>query len=208
VGRLFASFDDAWSYFLAREEPLESFHAGLPEPDATLAVWHIEPPGPVKDAAARVQQSFAHLRAIVPRRAISSASPSNPWTSTRRPGEIEAEIETAAAAWQQIAPFRIAYPRLNCFHEAVVAEVAGDGPRALFQARYPDEDLSLFLPHCSLGYVREPTPPDDLRQAVLSLREMDLGAREVREVKLCLVPASRTTVLTPWTVAASVPLAG
>jgi hypothetical protein len=56
--------------------------------------------------------------------------------------------------------------------------------------------------------VREPIPPDDLRQALLPARETNLGAHEVRAIKLCLVPASRTTILSPWTVAASVPLAG
>jgi hypothetical protein len=208
VGQLFASFDDAWSSFLEREEPLESFHAGLPDRDATLPIWYIEPAGPVKDAAALIQESFAHLEAIAPppRHFLHVTVSSLDFDLS--PEQIESEIDKAAAAWRNIAPFRIVYPRLNCFHEAVIAEVVGDGPRTVLQHLYPDEDLSLFLPHCSLGYAREPIPPDDLRQALLPARETNLGAHEVRAIKLCLVPASRTTILSPWTVAASVPLAG
>jgi hypothetical protein len=42
--------------------------------------------------------------------------------------------------------------------------------------------------------------PEPLRAAVLPLRETDLGEQEVDELLFCLVPASRQTILEPWTV--------
>jgi hypothetical protein len=63
IGDPFTSFDEAWAHFLARREPLESFHAALPEDEnETVDVWLAVPREPVKAAAAEVQRSFAILR--------------------------------------------------------------------------------------------------------------------------------------------------
>jgi hypothetical protein len=51
IGEWFESYEEAWSYFLARETPLEDFWSELPEPDRSiLAGWLIEPPPQLKDA--------------------------------------------------------------------------------------------------------------------------------------------------------------
>jgi 2'-5' RNA ligase len=84
-------------------------------------------------------------------------------------------------------PFEAVYRRVNCFHEAVIVEVES-------------EALGGFLPHLTVGYVREPGPASDLRAAVAPLRDLDVGRQIVRELKKVRAPASRTTVLQPWTV--------
>ena len=63
-----------------------------------------------------------------------------------------------------------------------------------------------FLPHVSLAYTTAPGPVEDLRPRLVELRETNLGEQEVGDVALCLVPASRTTILEPWTVAGRVAL--
>ena len=100
-------------------------------------------------------------------------------------------------------PFEIDYRRLNCFHEAVVVEVHGEGPHRLVERH---GDAESFLPHLTLGYVREPGPADELRSALLPLRDARLGMQLVDEVLVCSIPAGRSTLLRPWTVAERVPL--
>ena len=88
--------------------------------------------------------------------------------------------------------FEAAFRGVNCFHEAVVVEVEAPALPG--------------LPHLTVGYVREPMPPGELRKALLPLRHFDLGAQTVEEVLLCRVPAARTTFLRPWRVVEAVPL--
>ena len=52
----------------------------------------------------------------------------------------------------------------------------------------------------------EAAAPEPLRAALVPIRERPLGEQEVAAVDLCLVPASQTTVLEPWTLAGSVVL--
>ncbi len=168
---------------------MESFYERLPEDEAaTLDVWLIEPSAQVKAAAVAAQRAFAHLDWIVP-------TPSHFMHVTLGLGDAGGD----AAGVPQ---FEMGYGGINCFHEAVIAEVAGEGPRELAEALGHDGPLA----HLTLGYVREPTPPNALREALSEIRAAELGTQRVEEVLLCRVPASRTTVLQPWTVLERVPL--
>ena len=129
--------------------------------------------------------------------------------SAHRPGDddIAAAVERAERAWAGVRPFDLGLRRINCFHDAVVVEAVGDGPRDLV-TRLVDAGLSrvaldTFLPHLTLG-VFEPGDPAPLREAVVPIREADLGRQSVTEATLCLLPASRTTILDPWEVVGSV----
>ena len=167
--------------------------AALPgEEEARIAVWVVVPPPEVKAAAAEVQRAFAHLDwlAPVPEHFLHV-------TIGRADG-------APPDAWGEIEPFWVDYGRVNCFHEAVIGEVHGDGPRQLATALQPE--LETFLPHLSLAYVREPAPPEELRAALVPVRDRSLGEQLVDEVALVEVPFARTTLLQPWTVAARVRL--
>jgi 2'-5' RNA ligase len=113
--------------------------------------------------------------------------------------DVPTLLEQGREALRGAGRFRLAFPRLNCFHEAVVAEVEGDGIHDA--AERLRGDLDSFLPHLSLAYTTEPGDPEELRESLATLRATHLGEQEVREVLLCLVPASRATILEPWTVA-------
>jgi 2'-5' RNA ligase len=181
LGRFFDTFDEAWADFLAREEPLESFFDTLPDDRAaTLDVWLIEPSGEVKAAAAEIQRAFAQLGWIEP---------------TPPHFLLHVTIGHGTGADPPVrAPFEVAYRRVNCFHEAVIVEVESAGEVERLQQRTPS------LPHLTIGYVREPGPPGELREALEPLRDADLGRQRVEELVLCRVPASRWTFLQPWTV--------
>lgn len=109
----------------------------------------------------------------------------------------------SGGSFDGVEPFEISFRRVTCFSEAVVVEVEGEGPRRLAE-RLGEADL--FLPHLSVGYVREPGPPEEVRRTLVPLREVELGTQQVEEVLLCRVPASRTTILQPWTVVEQVRL--
>jgi len=168
LGRLFDSYDEAWTYFLAREEPLESFFAALPEDEsAELELWVVEPPAAVKAAVARVQDAFAHLEWIAPVPAHFL--------------HIGLGVERPATG----RPIEIDYRRVNCFHEAVVVEAHAPLPG---------------LPHLSVGYVREPRDADELRRALVPLRDESFGRATATEALHVRVPAARATVTQSWTV--------
>jgi 2'-5' RNA ligase len=105
--------------------------------------------------------------------------------------------------------FEVHYRRVNCFHDAVVVEVAGAGPKTLVE-RLVDAgavdtvDPELFLPHVTIGAVNARTDASALRDVLAHIRGLDVGTQQVLEAQLCVVPASRRTILTPWTVVARV----
>jgi 2'-5' RNA ligase len=149
---------------------------------ATLDVWLLEPSAEVKTAAARLQLAFAHLA----------------WIERVPPHFLHVTVgHEVGGSFDGIEPFEISFGRVTCFNEAVVVEVAGDGPRRLAERL---GEVDLFLPHLTVGYVRDPGPSDDVRTALVPLREVELGTQQVEEVLLCHVPASRTTILRPWAV--------
>lgn len=204
MGDPFASFEEAWSSFLARDERLESFYDGLPDEDSTLAVWLIEAAPSVRQEALAAQQPLARFDWI-------SLLPAHFFHVTvhavgvdTAEDKLERALRDAREAWRDVAPFRIEFSQITCFHDAVVAEAHTGGTKEL--RRRLDQDIVLHLPHLSLGYFRSAAPPDALREVLVPLRGTDLGAQSVEEVKLCLVPISKARILEPWTVAGSVVL--
>ncbi len=117
-------------------------------------------------------------------------------------------VERGREALRNLGTFTIDFPRLNCFHNAVVAEAEGDrGHLAELAHRLlPDEDLSTFLPHLAVALPTAAGNPQELREILVPLRESNLGRQAVDNVRLGLVPLSRCDVLQPRTVPASIRL--
>jgi hypothetical protein len=74
----------------------------------------------------------------------------------------------------------------------------------LVEAGVTSVPLDTFLPHLTLGAFNASGDPEPLRQTLVPLRETELGEQRVNEAVLCVVPASRTTILDPWKVVGSV----
>jgi hypothetical protein len=221
VGRFFTSFDEAWRYFVAREEPLESFFAEFPDGESYVVTWLLSFDKALGPRVRAVQESFAPLDWITPQpEHFLHTSVAAVAVSDRRPTneEIGVAVERARQAWAAVEPFEVEYRRVNCFHDAVVVEVFGGGPRALVsglvQSGYWDGlpidgavaevDPELFLAHVTIGLVNEPHDPSPLREVLVPIRDAELGSQAIHEAALCIVPASRTTILTPWDVVARV----
>jgi hypothetical protein len=182
VGEQFTSFDDAWSSFLARTEPLEPFFDEFPEDPSSLAEgWLIVPPPEIRHEAMRLQAELEGIPGIV-------AVPEHFFHVWLR-GEDGPDLESLL----ELGPFSLSLARLNCFHTAVVAEVDSEG---LGRLDAPDT----FLPHLSLAYVRGPLAAEPVREALVPFRELSLGTFIVDELVRVRLPAGRKTVLQPWTV--------
>jgi 2'-5' RNA ligase len=205
VGELFRSFDESWAHFLAREEPLESFAAGLPaDESAHVAVWLIALDPRLVPRARELQERLPRLDWLrpLPDHFLHVTVGGVGVLDDRR--RLPRLLESGVQALEGLPAFRLSFPRLNCFHEAVVAEVEGEGVHAA--AGRLREEQGPFLPHLSLAYTSAPGPPHELRNTLVKLRDTSLGAQEVRELRLCLVPAARTTILEPWSVVGAVEL--
>ena len=211
MGRFFTTFDEAWRFFLDRDHELEDFFASFPVADEYVLGWLLPVEPSLRPAIARVQESFAQLDWITPLRAdflhvwIGAAA-----VAQHRPeaAEIASAVEAAGHLWADIEPFDLLYPRVNCFHDGVVAETRGDGPQRLL-SRLVDAGVSrvpmdTFLPHLTLGVFNAPGDPKTLRDVLVPLRETELGRQRVTEALLCMVPGSRTTILDQWEVVGSV----
>lgn len=182
MGGWFTSFDDAWSSFLARTEPLESFFDEFPDDPSLVAEgWLIVPPPEVKREALFLQAELEGIPGIV----IVPQHFLHVWLSGEHGPDLEQLLE--------LGPFSVSLARLNCFHPAVVAEV--ESPE-LDRVDAPET----FLPHLSLAYVQRPIVADPVREVLLPLRDLSLGTFIVNELMRVRVPAGRTTILQPWTV--------
>ncbi len=188
MGEFFTSFEDAWSFFLGRTEPLEDFFEDFSQDeDSSLEGWVVAPPAHVTLAAGNIQDTLSDLDWLVP-------VPDHflhIWIG------VAERIGDAWERWRKIEPFAIEYARVTCFHSAVVVEI--EGPLRRLVAGTPN-DLPSFLPHMTVAVVREPRAPGELRDALLPLRDSRLGEQVVSEVKRVRFPAARTTLLRPWTV--------
>lgn len=182
MGEWFTSFDDAWAYFVAREEPLESFYAALPDdPNAAIDGWLIEPPVAVKRGALRVQSELEEVLGlrVVPHHFL------HVWLRGTHGPDLDQILE--------LPPFELRFSRLNCFHDALVAEAESD---ELASVDAPPQ----FLPHLSLAYVELPIEPAPVRDALVPLRGTPLGSFVVDEILRVRVPIAKSTFLQPWTV--------
>jgi hypothetical protein len=84
IGEWFESYEEAWSYFLTRETPLEDFWSELPEPDRSiLAGWLIEPPPQLKDAVRDLLARLGKSNALLQFPSTSCTSGSTPSRMTR-----------------------------------------------------------------------------------------------------------------------------
>jgi len=211
VGEFFTSFDEAWAFFLDRDDELEDFFAQFPAPDHYILGWLLPAARELHPAVAPIQEAVSRLDWVTPFPAhflhvwISavSASPRPPEAAA-----IASALEGAERAWADVDAFDLVYRRVNCFHDAVVAETRGDGPRRLL-TRLVDEGMSrvaldTFLPHLTLATFNAPHDPRPLRERLVPFREVELGEQRVSEAVLCVLPASRTTLLEPWEVVGSV----
>jgi 2'-5' RNA ligase len=206
IGRWFESYDEAWSYFLARETPLEDFWSALPEPDGSiLAGWLIEPPPQIKDA---VRDLLARLGAVD---GVAAVPPHflHIWIhgiAHDPPHEPISElVDAAREAWAEQRSSQISLRHANCFRDAAVVEAHTDGVPRLLAALNPDADLRIALPHMTVGYLRSPSVAS-VREALAGFRGEEFGSFQADTVHLCLIPIARSTFMSPWKVAAALPL--
>jgi hypothetical protein len=196
VGRLFTSFESAWEYFLARREPLERFFDQFPlDPDFEAECWIVEPHDGIKRAAGDLQRAFAGLGWIVPvpKHFLHVAL-----------GTVEA-LTGRPERLRNSGVFEARYHRVNCFHSAIVIEVETAGLHRFIEGT--QVDAATFLPHMTIGVTRAERDPGELRQELLPLRDCRLGVGTVTELKRVRFPAAQATLLRPWTVVETVPLA-
>jgi 2'-5' RNA ligase len=208
VGELFRSFEESWSRFLARTEPLEDFLAGLPaDEEAAVAVWLIPLEPALAPRVRAVQRRLGHVPWLRPLPAYFLHVTVAGLGFAEWRGRVDKVLDDGREALRGITRFRLAFPRLNCFHEAVVAEVEDvSGAMLAAAAERLGRRGEFFLPHLSLAYTTAAGPAAELRDALVPARETHLGEQDVREIQLCVVPASQRTILEPWTVAGRVAL--
>lgn len=210
MGEFFTSFEASWLHFLQRDEPLEAFTDQFPESPCLLAGWFIPLDSALWPAVEALQRCLrpvdwlrpypAHLQHLW----LGSLG----WAMSWPTEATEEWVERGREALRNLGTFTVDFPRLNCFHNAVVAEAEGDkGHLAELAHRLlPDEDLSTFLPHLAVALPTAAGNPQELREILVPLREFNLGRQAVDNVRLGLVPLSRCDVLQPWTVPASIRL--
>jgi 2'-5' RNA ligase len=206
VGRYFATFEEAWSFFLTRDEPLEEFFGQLPDHESYILCWLLPFERSLVARIRMAQGTFAALKWIAPQPEHFLHTSIAAVAVSRRPptgGEIAAAVEAARRAWSGMQPFAVHYRRVNCFHDAVVVEVSGDGPKTLVERLVGERavdtvDPDVFLPHVTIGAFSERGDASALREALKPIRDLDVGVQHICEATLCLVPASRGTILSPW----------
>ena len=178
MGERFTSFDDAWRQFLERQEPLEDFFVSeLGGGEAHVDLWLVIPPAAVKLAALKLQAELERFD----------------WL-TLVPHDY---LHVSLAA--PVGPAELTYARVNCFHSAVVVEVASD--------ELHEYDRSpTFLPHLTLAVTSRAAPADELRAVLGPLRETFLGRQRVEESIRVSFPFSRERLFEPWTVHERVPV--
>jgi hypothetical protein len=196
MGTLFRSFDEAWESFLSRAEPMET----LPAFDApSTLVWLV----PVdKGLVPRVRELQARL-ACAPFVRVIPEHFLHVTVAVPPAGAVQDHVAAAERAWRDVAAFPIDIRRVNCFHEAVVAEVAAmpwDLPEQLL-----GRPLDHVLPHVTLA-LTDGGSPDVLREIVVPLREAAVGRQLVTHVDLCRVPTKPESFLQPWEVLSRVAL--
>lgn len=214
-----------WQFFLNRQEDLEDFFASFPEHDSFLLGWLLKLDDALVPKAQELQRAFSHIDWVTPQPdhflhiGISGVA-----LGPRRPAanEIDAAVESAEHAWASMDAFEVNYARVNCFHSAVIVGVDGEGPRSLaadlvnagywsglqIEGATSDVPMDAFLAHLTIGTVNRPNDPATLRDALVPMREAELGRQRVTEATLCVIPASRGTILDPWTVVGAVAFGG
>ena len=188
-----------------------------------MLAWLIRFDQSLVPAVREVQAAFSRLEWIVPQPSyFLHISLGGVAFGRRRPTgqEIASALERARRVWASASGFEVTYRRINCFHNAVVAEVEGDGPRLLVEKLVEDNywgnvqvdaplaavRLETYLPHLTIGSIKGANDPGLLKEVLIPLRDQELGKQRVTEASLCLIPASRTTILSPWEVVGSVAL--
>src|ERR671919_2528087 len=118
MGEFFTSFEDAWTSFLTRDDPLESFYDQFPDdPDHVFSGWLVEPATEVKASALALQERLAHIGWLDP----TPEHFLHTWIG------LHSRVGEASRRWADIPRFQATYERVNCFHTAVVLEVGGGG---------------------------------------------------------------------------------
>ena len=181
MGDLFTTFDDAWQHFLAREEPLESFYDQFPDEETDGEGWLVVPPPEVKREVLRLQAELEDVPGLepIPHHFL------HVWLGGRQGLDIEQLTEAG--------PFELAYPHVGCFHTAVFVEAHSER----FEEVEAPED---YLPHLTIAVMRDAPDVGPVRDAVVPLRDADVGTVVVDEIVYARFPLSKTTVLQPWTV--------
>lgn len=211
MGELFTSFAASWQYFLQRGEPLEVFGDQFSESPGVLAGWYIAFDPALGPEMEHVQHALRPVAWLQPYPVamqhiwLGSIGWGTSWPSEVIDGWLAHGREVLCG----LRSFAVTYPRLNCFHNAIVAEVKDEGGQLAELAKRlgSDENLATFLPHLAVALPTEAGDPQELRDALVPLRETSLGQQAVETIRLGLVPLRRHDVLQPWTVPGAIELA-
>ena len=210
MGEFFTSFEASWQSFLSRDEPLEVFSDQFPASPELLAGWFIALDPALWPATEALQRALAPITWLrpYPVRLQHLWLGSLGWGASWSDATIERRLEQGREALDGLARFTLRFPRLNCFHTAVVAEAEADDDRLADLARRlaPHEDTATFLPHLAVSLATAPGDPRELRDVLVPLRDTSLGHQVVDAVSLGVVPLGQQDFLRPWTVPGSVAL--
>jgi 2'-5' RNA ligase len=176
LGEYFDSFEEAWSFFLERAEPLEDFFEEFTGGAFVGEAWLIVPSPEIKRAALAVQSELEALDwlTLVPHHFL----------------HVSLTMD-AASAFDE--PVELEYARVGCFHTAVVVEV--DSPQLHALDPHPK-----FLPHMTVAVVTGTSRVDELREILAAHRDDAFGTQRVDEIVRVWVELSREHVFEPWTV--------
>ncbi len=152
-----------------------------------LEGWIVEPSREAKAAVAGLQESLRSFEwlQLVPEHFL------HVWLG------VPERLGEAPQRWPEVAPFEVRYPRVNCFHSAVVVEVTQPMRRLVAETQ---NDLPQFLPHMTVAVTRVEHLAEELRDTLTPLRETDVGVQTVSETKLVRFPAAQSTLFQPWEV--------
>ncbi len=177
MGRLFESFDEAWAYFLAREEPLDDFYDDKPPEEFEGEAWVIEPSPAIKAAAVELQRPLAQVE----------------WLQLLPEHFLHVSLPLPGTELQGRGPFELEYRGVICFHEAVVVRVEAPSLRAA-------HPLPTFLPHLTLAITTRRAPPAELREIVIGIHDAALGREQATDALRITFLFSRQRFLEPWAV--------
>ncbi len=155
--------------------------------------WIVEPPSDVKAAAASVQERLEEFEwlQLVPDHFL------HVWVG------VPERLGTAPQRWQGLGGFDITYGGPNCFHNAVVLEVAAPIRQLVAGTK---NDVPTFLPHLTVAVTRVEHEPGALREILIGLRGSVRDQQTVSEAKLVRFPSAQSTLFQPWAVLETVRL--
>lgn len=117
-------------------------------------------------------------------------------------------VERGRDQWTKEPPFAVEFGPVSCFPTAVVLEVHGPGPAALYRSISGAEAPAAFLAHLTLAVAATESPTAPIHELLAPLRDdrTTFGAQVVTELQLCRIRLGARNFLKPWDVVGAVTL--